>query len=197
MTFSRSGTFTTTGAQSVDLQGTGIPTAAGNQQVPIVAGTSVCAFTVSVNQASGGGGTTAPDSAWSFNQGSFLLFGPIDTAYLTTTAGVGTVLIIEGHTYHTIDTLFRLQVLLPGSTIQPGTYSTSSNARFDFICNCANPVGYYTSEPATTNAIMSVVIASYNSTTRVVQGTFSGNAQTPVGALVPITNGKFRAMVAQ
>lgn len=43
---------------------------------------------------------------------------------------------------------------------------------------------------------MSLVITSYNSTTRLVQGTFSGNAQTLSGVVVPITNGKFRAIVA-
>lgn len=197
MTFSRSGTFTTTGAQSVDLQGTGIPTAAGNQQVPIVAGTSVCAFTVSVNQASGSGGSTSPDSAWSFNEGTLFFFGRMDTAFLTTTAGVGTVLNIGGSTYHTGDSLISIYVRLPGSTVQPGTYSTSSNTIFYFAFNGANPAPFYSAEPSTNNAVMSVVITSYNSTTRVVHGIFSGNAQTPAGALVPITNGKFRAMVAQ
>lgn len=200
MTFSRSGTFTNTGAQSVDLQGTGTPTAGGNHQFPIVAGTSGCAFTVSVNPPSGGGGgiPTAADSAWSFNQGSLFFFGPMDTAFMTLAPNVSSVLIITGSTYHTIDSLFYIHVLFPGSTIQPGTYSTSNNARFVFSFNGAvSGIPIYIAEPTTSNAVMSVVITSYNSTTRIVQGTFSGNALNAAGAIVPITNGKFRATVGQ
>lgn len=197
ITFSKSGIFTTTGAQTVELQGTGTPTAAGNHQFPLVSATSSCAFTVGVNPASGGGGSTSPDSAWSFNEGSLFLFGRVDTAFLATTAGVGTVLNIWGSTYHTGDSLLSIYVDMPGSTIQPGTYFTSSNAHFFFAFNGGNPLPFYSAEPTTNNAVLSIVITSYNSTTRVVQGTFSGNAQGSLGTHVPITNGKFRATVTQ
>jgi hypothetical protein len=176
----------------------GTPTAAGSHQFPIVAGTSGCAFTVSVNSDSGVGGTwpTGTDSAWSFNQGSLFIFGPLDTAYLTTTAGIGTELRINGYTYHTGDSLFYISVLLPGSTIQPGTYSTSTVRFYFTFYGATMGIPIYSADPTTNNAVMTVAITSYNSTTRVVQGTFSGNAQTDTGALVPVTNGKFRATVA-
>jgi hypothetical protein len=48
MTFSKTGLFTATGAQTVVLDGTGIPVTAGANVVPITVGTSTCSFTINV-----------------------------------------------------------------------------------------------------------------------------------------------------
>lgn len=48
MTFSHSGSFTTTGAQTITLAGTGTPTAAGTFNVPINSGSTPCTFPVTV-----------------------------------------------------------------------------------------------------------------------------------------------------
>lgn len=48
MTFQKSGNFTVTGPQTVVLDGTGTPTTAGANVVPITAGSSSCSFTVNV-----------------------------------------------------------------------------------------------------------------------------------------------------
>ena len=48
MTFSKSGSFTATGVQSVTLDGAGTPTINGDNVVPITVGTTTCSFTVPV-----------------------------------------------------------------------------------------------------------------------------------------------------
>jgi hypothetical protein len=195
MTFSKAGTFTTTGVQTVTLQGTGTPVSAQATTLPIAAGTSACAFVVTVTGGStGGGGATAADSAWSFNQGTSFYFGAIDSAYKQVVTGLGTVLTIEGHKYAGVDTLFYIDVLLPGTTVVTGTYSTTSSA--DMYLDDANSNTIYEVDPTTTGASMNIVITSYNATTKIVTGTFSGTALNKTGAVVPITNGKFTARVS-
>ncbi len=48
MTFSKTGAFVSTGLQSVTLNGSGLPTTAGTNTVPITAGASTCSFDVNV-----------------------------------------------------------------------------------------------------------------------------------------------------
>lgn len=48
MTFQKSGTFATTGVQTVVLDGSGTPTTAGINKVPVTAGASTCSFDVNV-----------------------------------------------------------------------------------------------------------------------------------------------------
>jgi hypothetical protein len=65
MTFAKSGVFTGTGAQTVQLVGSGTPTTAGANVVPVTAGSSTCSFTVTVGAAGAGtlggaGGACAP-----------------------------------------------------------------------------------------------------------------------------------------
>ncbi|HPG11015.1 MAG TPA: hypothetical protein PLU37_05750 [Chitinophagaceae bacterium] len=54
MTFSASGAFGTTGATTVTLQGSGTPTTAGTNTVPITVGSSTCSFDVTVESAATG-----------------------------------------------------------------------------------------------------------------------------------------------
>jgi hypothetical protein len=60
MTFAATGIFATTGPQTVTLNGTGTPTTAGLNTVPLTAGTSTCSFPVTVTSAAVGtlGATT-------------------------------------------------------------------------------------------------------------------------------------------
>jgi hypothetical protein len=191
--FSTTGTFTTTGLQMVTLQATGTPTSAQTSTFPVAVGTTGCAFTVTVGGGSTGGGGTATDSAWSFNQGATFYFGPSDTAYTQVVTGLGTILSIEGHKYNGVDTSFYIDILLPGTTVVAGTYSTTTSG--DMYLDDANGNTIYEVDPTTTGASMNIIIISYNPTTKVVIGTFSGTALNKTGAVVPITNGKFKATV--
>ena len=65
VTFSKSGTFTTTGVQNVLLSGSGTPTANGSQSFTFAYGTSQCAFTINFSNAAvgtlgGSGGSCTP-----------------------------------------------------------------------------------------------------------------------------------------
>ncbi len=187
MTFSKAGTFATTGVQSVVLQGTGTPTTSGTTTVPVLAPTSGCGLAITVG---GTGGTpTAADSAWSFNQGTRFFYGPIDSAVYSQP---DSLLSIAGKPYGASDTALFIDVFFSTGIITPGTYSTATTAAFNFSSFTGD---IYTSDPTTTGAVMSIVITSYNPITRIVVGTYSGNAETSSGSIVPITNGKFRAMV--
>ena len=67
MTFSKSGVFTSTGPQPVILQGSGTPTTAGANVVPVTAGTSSCNFTVTVSTAGAGTLGGAPSACAPIN----------------------------------------------------------------------------------------------------------------------------------
>ncbi len=95
MTFSNSGVFTSTGPQQVILQGTGTPTTTGANVVPITAGTSTCAFTVSVSSAGAGTLGGAPSACAPINvQGTYTVgtaldaTNKVDVQVNVTTAGV-------------------------------------------------------------------------------------------------------------
>jgi len=189
MRFSGSGTFATTGLQPVTLTGSGTPTTAGATTFPLTAGSSNCSFVVNVTA----GTATAADSAWSFTQGTKFYYGRIDTAYLQTASGL-TGLIIEGVTYPSYDTTFDIAVLLPATTIVPGTYSTATKAQFAFEDIAAKTI--FKADPTTmVTATLQVIISSYDAATKTVTGTFTGTALNATGSAVPITGGKFKAVV--
>ncbi len=191
MRFSGSGTFTSNGLQNVTLTGTGTPTTSGVNTVPITAGSSTCSFAVNVTA----GTATAADSAWSFTQGTKFYYGPIDTAYVQTSSGL-TGLILEGVTYPSYDTTFDMAVLLPGTTIVPGTYvSTDIKRLAEFAFEDINGKPIFKAGLTTTTANLQIVISSYDAATKIVTGTFSGTVVNAANAVVPITGGKFRAVV--
>lgn len=192
MTFSRAGTFTTTGVQNVILNGSGTPTSAGQTTIGILGSSSGCVMQLTVGQGTSGGGATSADSAWSFNQGTRFFHGPVDTAYIESVPGFGTFLSIEGHTFVTGDTSVYIDIFLPGGVVVPGSYSTTNGAGFNFSTASAD---IYDANPTTPTAVMTIIITSYNATTKLVQGTYSGNALNAAGTPVAITNGKFRATV--
>jgi hypothetical protein len=66
MTFTGSGTFTTTGVQTIKLVGTGTPTTAGPFNFPITAGASTCSFTVTVIALSADYYPRTTNSNWSY-----------------------------------------------------------------------------------------------------------------------------------
>jgi hypothetical protein len=201
MSFSGTGNLTTLGLQIITLQGSGTPTATGPNAFPVTAGTSTCNFSVPVTASSGGNtNINASDTAWQFTGGLNSFKGPFFDAFDTTIVQGGSSiygLILLGYTPATGDTTMQLGVFFPGSTIQPNTYSSKSFAGFYFTNykDTANPVKIYTADYTTQTVNTSVTITSYDATTKIVTGTFTGTALLGSGIPVPITNGKFKAKV--
>jgi hypothetical protein len=201
MRFGGSGTFTTTGPQTIQLRGSGTPAAAGSSTIPVTAGSSTCSFSVTVVQGSGGGGGTTvndADSAWSFTSGTRFFHGPFDGAGDSTIAGFGYGIGLVGSTSATGDSIMTIVIFFPGGTIQPGTYRTSTLFAYFYFEDYRNPqtpVDIYTSDNqnATTTSNVAITITSWNPTTRIISGTFDGTAKNAANASVPITGGKFTA----
>lgn len=193
MTFTSQGNFTSTGQQTITLSGSGTPTVAGTTTIPLIAGSSSCRFVVSVTANTG---TNPSTSSWSFNQGTSSFSGPLDPADLTTIPGFGTGIAINGQTAATGDSNIAILITLPGSTIQPGTYTTKTIATlFTFDGDATTTIPIYSANTTTTSSVITIIITSYDATTKVLTGTFSGNAKNASGASVPITNGKFTTVV--
>ena len=96
MTFSKAGAFISTGVQQVQLVGSGTPTTAGTNIVPLTAGTSTCNFTVNVEvpgsgTLGGAGGACAPPVTinGTYTAGTTLTAGnTVEIQVNITTAGV-------------------------------------------------------------------------------------------------------------
>lgn len=114
MTFSAAGAFATTGATTVTLQGSGTPTTAGTNTVPVTVGSSTCSFDVTVESAAtgtlgGGGGTCTPATI----SGTYTVGTP-----LTASNTIGIELTITGPGAYNITT----------NTVAGISFSASGNA---------------------------------------------------------------------
>lgn len=191
ITFLANGTFNAIGIQSITLRGSGTPANAGATTVPISTGTSSCSFTVNVS--GGGGGINFADSAWQFTQGSKVYHGTLDSVAFSKLNGID-VLQLYGLTFNTGDSLFVLGIGMTSSTIQSGTYNTSTFAAYRF--SDVNDSLIYQANPTTISPLVNIsIVLSYDPATKIAQGTFSGTAQNAAKASVPITLGKFKALV--
>jgi hypothetical protein len=200
-TFSKSGNFTTTGAQSVTLNGTGTPVATGSNTFTVTALTSNCTFNVVCNPS-----TTSPTlNTWSFTQGSRTYTGtfPAGGDFADDFFGFGKAVDMFGEIPNT-DTTFDLYIQFPASATQPipGSYTTNpdlfnSNTSDLYMYDTNVDIFYVKDFPPLppTTPTLTIVITSYDATTKIVKGTFSGTAWNSAGAIVPITNGKFEAEV--
>jgi hypothetical protein len=199
ISFSGSGTFTTTGVQQITLYGLGTPGNDAAANVPIEIGSSKCSLHIDV---------TAPpptSGSWSFTRGDVTYSGTFGNHNSFGDDLVsGKVMMLYGSA-STADTTFRIDVHFNGSPSQPipGNYVSEPNS---FAIN-STEVTLYTDLPpnakfiyyekcgtcALANLKMTVTISSYDATTKTVGGTFSGNAWDKNGNVVSITNGKFKA----
>lgn len=194
MTFLANGAFASTGVQSIVLQGVGTPNNAGATAVPVSAGGTSCAFTVNVVQ----GNINQADSAWQFTQGTKVFHGTLDSiAFSRPTGSPFFVLQLIGYSYATGDSAIVLAIAMPGNTIQSGNYNTSTLAGFAFQDITTNPNKViYEANPLITAPVVNIdFVLNYDATTKIAQGTFTGTAKNAAGASVPITIGKFKAVV--
>lgn len=145
------------------------------------------------------GGGTGSNNAWSFNHGSAFSHGSFDTAlFVPNPVGAGWLFFVTGRTSANADTALTFFSLLPSATLAPGSYSTNQSQTLFSVNNADSTNGdpIYTSNDDTPDAVMTIVIVSYDAATKLVTGTFSGNAIKEIdGGLVSVTNGKFYAVL--
>ena len=201
--FSDSGYFSARGLNTIKLKPVGTPIIAGPYSFNITFDSTVCSFNLNVQDSTGtglggGGGTvTDPnsnDSAWKFTGPVGSYHGPVDTAFTSDTLGVHYLNII-GFTSATGDTAWQVGVAFSSTNVTPGSYSSKSFALFRFT-DATNGNVIYSADPTTTANVTTIItINTYDATTKVVTGTFSGTAADSGGNVVTITGGAFTAKV--
>ncbi|MET0394710.1 MAG: hypothetical protein ABW019_16310, partial [Chitinophagaceae bacterium] len=169
MTFSRSGNFTATGPQSVTLAGSGTPIADGTFNVPVSAGSSPCSFSVTVDP-----GPAAPAGTWKFTAGTTTYQGPTEDASVASSGGA-TTLVVGGGT-SSGSAVFSLAFTNQSGGITTGAYSgTAMTGKFNIFMFTDGTITYQ-GMPMTGSNI-SATITTFNTTTHIVEGTFSGTAK--------------------
>jgi hypothetical protein len=182
MQFSASGVFTTFGLQNVTL----LPTAGSNPVAPGIstltpqAGSSSCTFDIVV------GGVS--DRVYSFKIGATTYSGPC-SGFLFGIGGAETMNIYDsGGGSVTMD----LNLENPSGPVTAGAYSGTSTAGKNASIQYMGSVNFL-SAPGSGLTNLSAAITSINTTTRVVEGTFSGTVIDLSANVLTVTNGTFKA----
>ena len=197
MTFSGSGVFSTTGVQTVTLSGSGTPVNTGAITIPVTVGSSSCSFPVTVNATA----TQPPPTGtyfWKFTSGGVTYQGSVDSAdaeiatqtyngvTLTTFAFFGAT--VTGDTAMAL-ILGDLSGTIAANENYSSTATTTSNV-LSFSMDDGS--GTYDADPSTGTSFTAQVTL-HNTTTKVIEGTFSGTAKDAgTGATKTITNGQFK-----
>lgn len=200
--FADSGFFNKTGINVIKLKPVGMPLLQTVTDFTVTFSGDTCNFVVYVQDSTGtglGGGeqwSNSSDTAWSFTTDS-IHNGPFDSAYLGTDTTGQVYLALYGSTAVPTDSsLFYLDILLPNDSIATGTYNTNTGSRIFFDNSPAyDSVFVYYADNITNTVNTTITISSYDSTTRIATGTFSGTAIDPLGNPITITNGRFKVKV--
>lgn len=205
--FYDSGFFSKTGIDTIHLQAIGTPSFPVPIDFAVTFDSTTCAFTVNVQDSTGtglggGGGSTddssinKSDSAWFFNDSLTSYHGPFDSAYLgVITYGANTAEAVVMKGYDDAADTFLLAVRATGNTVTPGSYSTKTDAFLQLTDGEENLI--YAASPLVTQAGLpaetTVIVSSFDASSRVIQGTFSGTVTDTEGRNITISNGKFKA----
>ncbi len=212
--FFDSGFFSNTGINTIRLKPIGTPILPVSATFNISYDSSYCSFTINVHDSTGTGlggkqqdstGTGDPDAvgAWQFTTADGTFSGSIDTASIGIDSSIwksgGKMLYIQGFT-STKDTTFHIITYLPSGSIATGSYTTQAvppNAAgiFAYTLSSSGEVIYDAlPDNNATASNVTINITSYDNTTNIIKGTFSGTADDSGGnATVNITNGSFTA----
>ena len=189
VSFSGSGALAA-GTQMVTLTANGgTPTNSGTVSYTVTSGTNTCDFDITYQS-----GTTPPVGTytWSFKVGTTTYSGTCEEAELQPSPAGG--LAINGTTSGGDG--FGLGIFNLGAGIGTGTYpgvpgTTPPAGKFTALFFYeGNPTTY--DYIATTGGNITTIVTSFNATTHVVQGTFSGTALDENGATVNIQQGTFK-----
>lgn len=198
--FKDSGYFSVIGTKSIKLKATGTPILPIATDFVVNFDSTVCGFTIVVTENDGENNVdpNTSDSAWVFSDGSKTYAGTISSAFFfddsTTVPEPTHYFKFSGYIPSGTDSTIDLTLKLPyAEAIPSGTYSTSTSAAIYFsLVNIDTAHIIYEASNNTPAQVTQITVSSYNSTTRIVEGTFSGNAKTASGGTIAITNGRFK-----
>ena len=195
--FANSGTFNTTGLQTVHLKPTGNPVDSGYTNFTVCYDTSCCPVSVHVSGASANESTgELPDNAWQYTDVSNgkKYSGNFNATYYSATP-VSTLVSLRKQTITAADTSFEISFVFPPTGIKTGTFTTEKDNAWSYshsgVCvNCAWEVAFQLY-----GAITNIVVTGYDPLTKTIKGTFSGTTITGESKVVSIRDGKFKTVI--
>jgi len=200
--FADSGVFSATGLTIIKLKPKGIPLDHIPTGFDVIFDTSICTFNVNVNDSALLHQTndTLPVNNWQFTEvaTSIIHKGSLDTNYIYNLGLQKMLVLSTKQAKQQSDSTMLINIILPNGIIEKGTYSTDDAPNgmvfktFDEAClNCAGG-GLI---PLSTGATVIFIITDYNSSTKIIRGTFSGTTLDKNEKIAPISNGQFSALV--
>jgi len=191
--FADSGTFNTTGLQTVHLKPTGNPVDTGYTNFTVCYDTSCCPLSVYVSEAPA---IELPDNAWQYTDVSNgkKYSGNFNATYYSPTP-VSTLVSLRKQAITGADTSFEISFVFPPTGIKTGTFTTEKENAWSYshsgVCvNCAWEVAFQLY-----GAITNIVVTGYDPLTKTIKGTFSGTTITGENKVVSIRDGKFKAVI--
>lgn len=205
--FSDSGFFNTTGINTIKLKPSGTPILQKTTDFLVSFDTTVCSFSVVVNDSTGTGLGGNPggnldsinnsDTAWYFSDANRKYNGPVLWAEIAEDSTTGSeILLLVGLNVPTGDSAIVLTIPSTGGVITPGHYTTDDGLRFAFISHyITDPTVIYSSDGTTSDDNMNLDL-QFDALKNIVLVTFSGTAVDTTGNAVEIKNGKFQAVLS-
>ena len=183
ITFSGSGNFTSTGAQTITLTASGTPSASGAVNIAVNNGTSNCSFALTINA-----GAVVD---WKFTEGASTYQGTINSAQLTAVATISIFSYSGANTAGDV-LVFAITDLSGGINVNE-TYSSSNTTgnSSGFVFSGANGE-MYSADNTTTTVNLVFKVTSHNTSTKAIQGTFTGTVLNSSNAVKTITGGQFK-----
>lgn len=194
--FSDSGTFTTSGLQNVVLKPTGTPLLNVSSFFSYTYNGITCGFSIDVIDSTGhtnGATDTVALQKWKFfngSDGSYHTGNFTDSTVSFITIGSPNILTLEGYSGIGTDSIFRIQIQMPGPSITTGTFVTNSFTNFLYT---TPTFGYLAG--ATSTGITTIQITDYDNITHKIKGSFIGTADDLSGNTITIEQGAFNTIV--
>ncbi len=204
--FADSGFFTSTGLNIIRLKPIGTPILPNSTLFTISFDSSFCTFSVDVQDSTGTGihsggtgvdtvGSGDPDAGngWQFTSDGFLYHSSSLAGFVKDTAGGHLLAVGSPDSTNDNDTVFGFYISIPSATPAPGTYVTTSvtNPVFFLVNDNLNGVTLFEADFTNTSTSITITITSYDASTKLLKGTFSGTAVDENGTVHTITNGSF------
>ena len=199
--FADSGIFHTLGLHVIKLISNGTPHDPVQTNFTIYLDTSICSFSVNVNDSAELNNSNSTElNLWQFTdvRTGVTHKGTLDTNYIFNLGLQKMLVLSTKKATKENDSTLLINIIMPNGIVEKGTYSTDDAPNgmvfktFDEACvNCAGG-GLI---PISTGATVIFIITSYDPSTKIVKGTFSGTTLDQNEDVAPISNGQFAAVV--